>query len=114
MDNKINSSLAFQANFDSKFLKASNAFLRNRSNREISQFDSAVRRFEELPNSDHLTISYKKKFVEGKPMHMLFAGENNENQVVLAAKDQFRKLIQKFSYMNEYEFQVKTGIISKN
>ena len=113
MDNTINSQLSFRANIDGKFLNAADALLRNQPPKLYKQFNSAVRRFIELPKSDHITISYKKEFRNGQPMHILYADGAGKKPVVLAAKDQFRKLIQKFAFMNEYEFKIKTGLIKK-
>ena len=106
---------SFRAHIDSKFLYAANAFYReNRSPAKYSQFRSAIRRFREIANSDSLTISYKKGFKDGKPSHLLYAKEEGKQQdILLAQKDQFRKLLEKFSYMNEYEFKIKTGLIKK-
>lgn len=113
MNNSINSQTSFKASIDSTFLNAADAFLQKQSSKNYKQFNSAVRRFVEIPNSDHLTISYQKGFKEGKPTHSLFATEEGKKPILLTEKDMFRKLIQKFSYMNEYEFKVKTGLIKK-
>lgn len=104
---------SFRANIDTKFLDAADGYLKKRPAKEYKQFCSAVRRFHEVPNSEHLTIGYKKGFENGKEMHSLLAMENGKNPIILTAKDQFRKLIQKFLYMNEYEFKIKTGLIKK-
>ena len=113
MNNTISHQPSFKANIDGKFLDAANAYLKKRPEREYKQFCSAVRRFHEVPNSDHLTIAYKRGFENGKEMHSLVAMENEKEPIMLSAKDQFRKLIQKFLYMNEYEFKIKTGLIKK-
>lgn len=105
--------VAFKASFDDKFLNAADAYYQKmNSPAKYKQFCSAVRRFAEVPNSDHITIRYNKGFANGKPSHMLYASENGKD-VLLTAKDQFRKLLDKFSYMNEYEFKLKTGLIKK-
>ena len=104
---------AFRANIEGKFLDAADGYLKNQSKGQYKQFCSAVRRFSEIPNSDHLTITYRKGFENGVPSHILYAKEEGKAPIVLTKKDQFRKLIQKFSFMNEYEFKVKTGLIKK-
>ncbi len=113
MNNTINAQVSFKANIDSRFLDAADAFLQKQSTKQYKQFNSAVRRFIEIPNSDHLTITYKKGFEKGLPVHSLYANEIGKQPILLTTKDHFRKLIQKFSYMNEYEFKVKTGLIKK-
>ena len=113
MKNSINIQPSFKASIDSKFLNAADTFLQKQSKQQYKQFNSAVRRFIEIPNSDHLTITYKKGFENGLPVHSLYATEAGNEPILLTVKDQFRKLIQKFSYMNEYEFKIKTGLIQK-
>ena len=109
-----NSAVAFKASFDAKFLNAADAYYQKmNSPAKYKQFCSAVRRFVEVPNSDHITIRYNRGYANGKPSHMLYASENGKD-VLLTAKDQFRKLLDKFSYMNEYEFKLKTGLTKKN
>ena len=103
----------FRANIDEKLLDAAHGYLKKRSANEYKQFRSAIRRFHEVPNSDHLTIAYKRGYENGQEMHSLCAIENGKEPIVLSKKDQFRKLVQKFLYMNEYEFKTKTGLIQK-
>lgn len=104
---------AFRAHVDTKFLDAADGYLKKQPALQYKQFCSAIRRFNEIPNSDHLTIGYKKSFVNGTPSHTLYAAEEGKPPIILTAKDQFRKLIQKFLFMNEYEFKIKTGLIKK-
>lgn len=111
MNNTINTQVSFKANIDGKFLDAADGFLKNQSRSQYKQFCSAIKRFSEVPNSDHLTIRYKKEFRNGTLSHALYAEEAGKPSILLTAKDQFRKLIQKFSYMNEYEFKLKTGLM---
>lgn len=103
----------FRANVDSKFLDAADGYLQKQSPKQYKQFCSAVRRFVEIPNSNHLTIEYKKEFINNTVSHSLYATEAGKTPILLTVKDQFRKLIQKFSFMNEYEFKIKTGLIKK-
>lgn len=98
----------FKANFSDKFLNAADKYYSNTGNaKKYKQFCSAVRRFAELPNSDDVTIDYKSVINEGKREHILFASKLGESPVVLTAKDQFRKVLEKFSYMSEFEFNTK-------
>ena len=106
--------LSFKASFDAHFLDAANAYYTKlKSPAKNKQFNSAIRRFVEVPNSDEIKISYKRGFKDGKPAHVLYATKEG-NDIVLIVKDQFRKLLEKFSYMNEYEFKIKTGLIKKD
>ena len=113
MNNTINTPISFRADIDSKFLNAADGYLKTQPQKQYQQFLTAIRRFIEIPNSDHLTITYKKGFNNGSPVYSLYANEEGKEPILLTAKDQFRKLIQKFSYMNEYEFKIKTGLIKK-
>lgn len=107
------STISFKANFDEKFLNAADAYYKKlNSPVKYKQFCSAVKRFVEVPNSDNITIHYNRGYANGKPAHMLYASKNGDD-ILLTAKDQFRKLLDKFSYMNEYEFKIKTGLIKK-
>lgn len=105
----------FKANISSKFLDAADAYFKtNKTRGQYKQFCCAVRRFSEIPNSDHITISYKKATKNDELFHELRAYiSGQKDPVVLTSKNQFRKLLEKFSYMNEYEFKIKTGLINK-
>ena len=102
---------AFKANIDGRFLDAANCYLKNKPEVQYKQFRSAVRRFVEVPNSDHITISYKKSFERGVETHALYAEQEGNEPILLTKKDLFRKLVQKFSFMNEFEFKTKTGLL---
>ena len=102
---------AFKANIDRKFLDAADGYLKNKPKGRYKQFCSAVRRFVEIPNSDHITISYKKSFERGVETHALYAEPKGNEPILLTKKDLFRKLVQKFSFMNEFEFKTKTGLL---
>ena len=117
MINKISTNnISFNAKISDNFLSAAeNYFLKNSKipEKKYKQFCSAVRRFEELPDTDHITIDYKKyKNTEGKLEHKI-VGFTDDNSIksTLTTKDMFRKAIEKFSYMNEYEFLLKMGLI---
>ena len=96
MDNTINSQLTFRANIDTKFLNAADGFLKKQPAQKYKQFNSAVRRFIEIPHSDQFTIMYNREIKDGKLMHALYAIRDGKAPILLTAKDQFRKLIQKF------------------
>lgn len=106
---------SFKAQIDDKFLDAADGYYKNsKSATEYKQFCSAIRRFSEMPNTDHITLSIGRFNEDGEARHALYAfDEKNDRFVVLTAKDQFRKLLKKFSFMNEYEFKVKMGMIEK-
>ncbi len=109
----VKSGIAFGANIDDKFLNAADAYYKKlNSPAKYKQFCSAVRRFVEVPESDSITIRYQRGVANGKPSYMLYASGNGQD-ILLTAKDQFRKLLEKFSYMNEYEFKSKTALLKK-
>ena len=103
----------FKANLSPKFLDAADGYFKNAKQAgKYKQFCSAVRRFIEIPNTDNITIEYKKMYKDGNLSHALCANDGTK-EVVLTAKDQFRKMLEKFSYMNEHEFKTKMGILKK-
>ena len=51
----IDSQVNFRANIDARFLESANGFIKNKKMNN-QQFNSAVRRFAEIPNTDHITI----------------------------------------------------------
>lgn len=110
MNNTINSQVSFKANFTNEFLDAADSYLRRQKRSEYKQFCSAIRRFAELPNSDSITIRYSKELKNGETVHALYADELGKKPVLLTAKDQFRKVIKKFSFLSEREFKTKTGL----
>lgn len=64
-----------------------------------------------MPNTDSINISGRRMYHNGEASYALYARDNNTGKsVLLTAKNQFRKLLEKFSYMNEYEFNVKMGL----
>lgn len=114
VSNIKNNHQSFSANYDRHFLDAADAFYKkNNVPAKYKQFCCAVRRFTEVPNSDNITISYKKELKDGKQIHSLYAKEADKEPVLLTQKDLFRKLLEKFSYMKEYEFKLKTGLLNK-
>ena len=52
-------------------------------------------------------IFHKRILKDNKPKYALVASKGDK-QVILSTKDQFRKLIEKFMHINEYEFNLKT------
>ena len=117
MINKIQGNhLSFRAKISDNFLSAAeNYFFENQRIPEAKykQFCSAVRRFEELPDTDHITIDYKKSIKGDKAQHSIVGITDTAEKINLTTKDRFRKAIEKFSYMNEYEFLLKMGLIKK-
>ena len=59
-----------------------------------------------MPDTQGITISYERINEEGKMKHALIA-QKGDKKVVLSTKDQFRKIVEKFSHINEYEFKIK-------
>ena len=119
MINKIQANnIGFSAKISDNFLSAAeNYFYANSKipEKKYKQFNSAIRRFEELPETDHITIDYKKNVKNNKFQHSIVGiNEATKEEVKLTSKDMFRKAVEKFSYMNEYEFLLKMGLLKKN
>ncbi len=72
-------------------------------------FDEKVTEFANFGYDDYY-IKYVKKDIDGKRFHQLIAvGPDmaDTEGVVLTSKDQFRKVIEKFTHINKYEFTKK-------
>ena len=72
-------------------------------------FDEKVLEFENFGYDDYF-IKYVKKDINGKRFHQLIAvrpGMSDSEGTLLTSKDQFRKLIEKFTHINKYEFTKK-------
>ena len=102
---------AFKANVSESLIGAAESYYqKNYSPRGYNLFYEAVKRFNKLPNTDSITIGMKKIYSNGKKQFALYAKEEDTGrQVVLSQKDQFRKLLEKFTHINEYEFNLKMG-----
>ena len=112
-----NSNMNFKAHLSDKFLDAADGYYRHSKQAgEYKQFCSAIRRFGEIPNTDNITLLYKKiRDSKQNVFHMLIAQDKETGtETLLITKDLFRKLLKKFSYMNEYEFKTKMGLIKKH
>ena len=60
--------------------------------------------------TNDVDIIYDKINLNGKTQYVLYAvkkGMKPGEYVVLAIKDQFRKLVEKFTRINEYEYTMK-------
>ena len=103
--NSINN-MPFRAEISRRFLVPAQRHLENASYRQQVQFEDNVDMFENMPNTQGITISYERVSQDGKIQHALVA-QKGDKKVVLSTKDQFRKIVEKFSHMNEYEFKTK-------
>lgn len=106
---------AFKAKIEDNLLDAAyEHFCNHSSSKNYGQYCSALKRFSELPDTENVSIGYKKVFKNGKPSHMLYGfHETDFRAVVLTKKDFFRQLIDKFSYMTEAEFLTKMSLLKK-
>ena len=78
----------------------------NGNYRQQTLFEENVDMFENMPNSQGITISYERASENGEIKHALIA-QKGDKKVTLSTKDQFRKIVEKFSRMSEYEFRAK-------
>lgn len=98
--------LSFEATISKRFLTPAKKYLEEASYREQVNFEDSVDFFEKMPNTEGITISYEKTRKDGKLKHSLIA-QKGDKKVVLSTKDQFRKIVEKFSHMSEFEFKSK-------
>lgn len=103
--NSVNN-LSFRAEVSQRFLAPAKRHLENATYRQQSMFEDNVAMFENMPNTEGIIISYERVRENGEMKHALVA-QKGDKKVTLSVKDQFRKIVEKFSRMNEYEFQTK-------
>lgn len=78
----------------------------------FNNFKLAVNRFKSYGSND-TSIIYKKGYKNGERCFLLYAHKPGKSDVLLTSKNSFRKLIDKFSTMNNYEFDIKTACFKK-
>lgn len=102
---------AFQANVSPDFIKAAdNFYKKGNQSYKFENFMEKVRAFEKSYGYNDVNIVYDKVIMNGKTTHVLYAikdGMKPGEYVVLTAKDCFRKVLEKFFHINEYEFTMK-------
>lgn len=105
----------FQPNFQAKVAKhfiddAHKLFNYKHIRNEMKvAFDEKVTEFENFGYDDYF-IKYVKKDINGKRFYQLLAvrpGMDDSEGTLLTSKDQFRKMIEKFTHINKFEFTKK-------
>lgn len=110
--NNVNTN--FKANVSKDFRAAAENLLlhpkdqRMASAKKHNSFMHAIKRFGKFGNSETL-ITLKKEFKDGKKTFSLYAEENGKEPILLTSKDSFRKVVEKFTHINEYEYNLKTN-----
>lgn len=103
-------SLSFGANVSRKFQDAAYYYYTrtSRTPNKLQDFAAKVNDFADF-GYNNMTISYKKKSVDGKLQHILYASEPGyeDEAVILTKKDMFRKVLEKFMHINKHEFETK-------
>lgn len=102
-----NSQPSFKAYITNDFYVASrNHFNKICKPEKFDAFEKHMEKIEKMGITD-MRISHKKIFKDGKPQYVLLVTKDGK-QAVLTVKDQFRKIVEKFMHINEYEFNMKT------
>ena len=102
----------FKANVSKDFRAAAENLLLHPKNQGMASakkhesFMHAIKRFGKFGNPETL-ITLKKEFKDGKKMFSLYAEEPGKDSVLLTTKDNFRKVVEKFTHINEYEYNLK-------
>ena len=101
----------FKAQVSNKFIKTAHNFYQGigKNKDKLRKFDEKVQLLREWGYDDYY-IKYVKKDANGKRKHMLIAVKNGMEDwqgAVLTSKDMFRKVAEKFCYMNKCEFTTK-------
>ena len=101
---------AFQANVHKDFINAACIhYNKQHAPQKFEKFMQKVQAFKRYGTND-VNIIYDKVTLNGKTQHVLYAVKDGMKQgeyVVLSTKDQFRKLVEKFMHINEYEYTMK-------
>ena len=103
--NSINN-LSFSAKISPRFLTPAKRYLEDANYRQQIKFEDNLDMFSKMPYTEDIIISYERTRENGELKHALVA-QKGDKKVVLSTKDQFRKLVEKFSNMSEYEFRTK-------
>jgi hypothetical protein len=102
---------AFQANVHKDFINAACIhYNKQHAPQKFERFMQKVRAFEKNYGTNDVTVVYDKVNLNGKTQHVLYAvkdGMKPGEYIVLSVKDQFRKLVEKFMHINEYEYTMK-------
>ena len=107
--------LSFNAKFSPKFLEIADCYHKNlRKNTIQASFDNAVDKFSKFPDTENITIHYKKIFENGHQQYLLIA-ENDitKEKSILLQKDELRMLLKAFSFLEECEFINKLSEIKR-
>jgi len=102
-----NSQPSFKAYITNDFyVAARNHFNKIRRPERFDMFEKQMAKIEQM-GTTNMRVSHKRIFEDGKPQYALLVN-NGDKQAVLTVKDQFRKIVEKFMHINEYEFNIKT------
>jgi hypothetical protein len=101
----------FRAKVAKSFIEDAHKLFKDKHTRKPMNvsFDEKVVEFENF-GYDEYSIKYLKKDIDGKRYHKLIAvrsGMDDSEGTILTIKDQFRKVVEKFTHINKYEFTKK-------
>jgi len=109
---------SFHAQVSKNFIKnAINTIDSQMRNKSLKiNFDKKVKEFADFGYDDFF-VKYVKENIDGVRYHKLIAvkpGMDDSQGTVLTKKDKFRKVIEKFTHINKYEFTKKMETNLKN
>ena len=98
----------FRAKVSSEFQQAAKRYYdkQNRPEQYELDFQSKVDEYK-LFGNQNMSVEYRTLTQHGQKMHALYITEPGQEPVLLSKKDMFRKLVDKFMNVNEYEFNIK-------
>lgn len=101
----------FQARVSQKFVKAADNYFKKYGDlQKKANFDNKVDEFIDF-GTDKMVVQYKKLVKDNKTSHKLYVRDyDSEGQkaFLLTEKDNFRKVLEKFSHINDFEFNKKS------
>ena len=109
--NKVqNYNPSFGIKVSPNFIKAADEYYLKHNNNQalLEKFHRKAKRMEEDFGFNEYTIEFKNSKINSKRVKALYAVKNDKNTpVLLAYKNSFTKLLDKFTNLNEYELNNK-------
>lgn len=105
-----NYNTSFGIKISPNFIKAADEYYikHNNSQAQLDKFHRKAKKMEEDFGFNEYTIEFKNCKINSKRVRALFAVKNDgSNPVLLAYKNSFTKLLNRFNQINEYELNNK-------
>jgi hypothetical protein len=100
---------SFGIKVNKKFIDAAHNYYNDVEYRpwRTKPFDKRVKEVIDTLGYEDFELTYVKEHKNGVISHCLYAIKDTMDPVLISSKDQFRKLLDKFRYINKHELYVK-------